>query len=262
MLLVMRTLRLCLISCSFAVSPAWADDAYDDQDLETDAQVPAGSGDPDATEPATVGAGGLNAPGALNDNEDDRSSIEKELEEADRRDSGRGLEFVWLNAELGFSTLELNGFSNGGGLLDSTSSAGGTGLLYGGAAGVRFLYFTLGGRFRMVSLADMRVWSVAAEAGLKVPFGNLEPHVSLGLGYFAVGEYSAPSAVNVHDIDGFDLRLTGGLDYYLGNYFSIGAAVSADMLFLGRPADAVSGLDGARGIGAKLAVFGVLGFHF
>lgn len=256
----MLRLRVCLLSCLLIGRPALADDAYDDEAVEETRPPPRDR--PTEEEPDAVGAGGLTAPGALVESEDERSDIEKELEEADRRDSGRGLEFVWLYADLGFSTVDLNALSENSGLLDDTSSSGGSGFLYGGAGGVRFLYFTLGARFRLVSMADMRLWSLAAEAGLKVPFGNLEPYFSLGLGYLAVGEYTATTGVNASDIDGFDLRATGGVDYYLGNYFSIGAAVSGDLLFLGRPADVDSGVAGAKGTGAQFAASAILGFHF
>ena len=51
-------------------------------------------------------AGGLKPPEAVetDTNPSQATQTEAQLDRADKEDSGRGLEFVWLNAELGRST--------------------------------------------------------------------------------------------------------------------------------------------------------------
>src|SRR6185503_10567194 len=78
------------------------------------AQEPAPASAPAQT---NLEAGGLRPPDAVDSTAppppDAAQSPEKELEKADQEDSGRGLEWVWLNAEiggehLGLSTLKSN----------------------------------------------------------------------------------------------------------------------------------------------------------
>ena len=81
----------------------------------------------------------------------------------------------------------------------------------------------------------------------------------------------APSAA----AHGFDARLSGGIDYYLTNMFSLGANVSADLLVLSRSAstctvplsassDAASFYCASSGssTGGALTATGVAGLHF
>src|SRR5688572_11517290 len=105
-----------------------------------------------------LSAGGLAPPEAI-ESESDRvareQQTEAELTKAEEEDSGRGLEFFWLNGEIGVAHLGLQAFS-GDNLAAADLLEPQTGLTYGGGLGLRLVYLTLGARFRMASLPD---WS-------------------------------------------------------------------------------------------------------
>src|SRR5205823_5769164 len=77
------------------------------------------------------------------------TDTQRRLEEADARDSGRGLEFVYFNLEGGFSYAGLGTLHETGALVPTSSKTSGAGALWGVAAGALLLFFTLGPRFRM-----------------------------------------------------------------------------------------------------------------
>jgi hypothetical protein len=193
-------------------------------------------------------SGGLAAPGSLPEGGDQRTDIERELDESESKDAGRGLEFFWISAEIGFQTLGLTTFSNGG-LVPEGATASGSGLEYGGALGLRVLYFTLGARFRRATFQDFSPWSVVAEGGLRVPLGRFEPYGTLSGGYAGI-----TGADGGGSIGGVDLRLGAGLDLYLSDSFSVGTCATGDLLFLSS--------DGVSGTGAGLTTSLQLGLHF
>jgi hypothetical protein len=206
------------------------------------------------------------------------------LELAKREDSGRGLDVVWLDVEGGFEQLGLQTFNGGdqsfvGGLVKTSASGGAVGA----GAGVRFLYLTLLLRARIGVFDVGQLYRVGPEVGFHVPLGRVEPHVALGLGYAAVGGLQdVVGGVAAGDIAlrGFYTRLTAGLDYYPTPVFSVGAALSTDLLVLVRPAlssaeiQGFSGLSAAQkasaslltatgtGVGGTLGVTAVAGLHF
>src|SRR5262249_22166129 len=146
--------------------------------------------------------------------------------------------WVYLNAEIGFQHLGLQTFSANH-LVDSkVVPTTQTGLLYGAGLGIRLVFITLGGRFRMGSFSDYQVWTLDAEVGLRVPCGSVEPYFVLGGGYASMGAFDAKdlggvSASNV-SVSGYNVRAGGGVDVYVTPVFSIGANASADLLGLSR----------------------------
>lgn len=226
-----------------------ADDAYDDEVEQPRPEDDFPERD-DSKDKSTdsLKSGGLEAPGSLPENGDGRTNIEKELDESDEKDAGRGLNFFWLNGELGFLTMGLSTFNNQG-LVAEGVTASGSGLVYGGALGFRLLYFTLGARFRRATLAVFTPWSLVGEAGFRVPIGRLEPYGTLSAGYAGIA-----NSVSTTPIGGVDLRLGAGLDFYFSDSFSVGVATSGDLLFL-------SG-GGASSIGGGLATTALLGLHY
>jgi hypothetical protein len=239
--------------------------------LAQEAQPPAG--------PSNLEAGGLRPPEAVDSAQPppapaDQPSPEKELEEADQEDSGRGLEWVWLNAEIGTQHLGLQTFKANDLVDAQLVKTTQTGLLYGVGVGVRLLVFTAGARFRLGSFGDWQLWTLDAEGGLRVPIGSLEPYFTLGAGYASLGSFSTTApASSKADVKGFNARLGAGLDYYLSNTFSVGANFTGDVLFLSRAKvaeasasasgneAAIYAKDGSSiGAGATLTV--VVGLHF
>ena len=199
---------------------------------------------------------------------------EKALEKADKEDSGRGLEWVWLNAEIGAEHLGLETLKANSLVDPKLAKTTQTGLLFGAGAGVRLLVFTAGVRFRLGSFSAWQLWTLDAEGGLHIPLGSLEPYFTLGAGYASLGSFSTSDATaSAAKAKGFNARLGAGLDYYLSNTFSVGANFTGDLLFLSRSAVSgagasttgneatVYGKDGSS-IGAGATLTAVVGLHF
>lgn len=229
-----------------------------------------------------MNSGGLAPPPAVEPASEPTAptDTERELSRADHEDSGRGLEFVWLNAEAGFQHLGLQTF-HANNLVDATLvKSTQSGLLVGAGAGLRLIFLTGGVRFRLGNFDAWQLWTLNAELGLRIPLGALEPYFTFAGGYASMGSFSASNAFNSNGIDvrGFNLRGGFGLDYYLGKYFSLGANISGDVLFLSRakvsqtnmptgtdPASQAAAQVYARdgtSVGAGFTVTGVAGLHF
>jgi hypothetical protein len=243
--------------------------------LPPPASAPAASAAPAApASSSSLSAGGLAPPPALETSPAPGAgaatpaATEAELAKADKEDSGRGLEFVWLNGEVGVMHLGLGTFSNDK-IVDPTSmDTTQTGVVVGAGAGVRLVFLTLGARFRYAPLPDATLWTLGLEAGLHAPFGAFEPYATLGVGYVSVGPLPDPDDPK---LQGVDARLGGGLDVYLTNMFSVGANVGADLLFLSREHNCTIPLkQGATGFycqsgsstGGALTATAVAGLHF
>lgn len=228
--------------------------------------------------PSDLEAGGLRPPDAVDPNQPDpnqpEQTPEKELAEADKEDAGRGLEWVWLNAEVGGEHLGLQTFK-GDQLVDpELVETTQTGLVFGAGLGLRLLFFTVGARFRFGKFADWQLWTLGAEGGLRIPMGRLEPYVMLGAGYAALGSFASTApATSEASVKGFNARAGFGVDYYLSNTFSVGGNLSGDLLVLSRSAVANASAstqgneamlyakDGSS-IGAGVTLTAVVGLHF
>ncbi len=228
----------------------------------------------DAQGSSSLQAGGLRPPEAVPSDASGAPAPQTEarLDRADREDSGRGLEFVWLNAEVGPEYLGLQTLRDKH-LVDASSlDSKGAGMSYGAGVGVRLLVFTFGARFRLGNFSDYQLWTLNAEAGMHFPLGRVEPYLTLGGGYASLGDYDTSKlAVRPNNAHGFDARAGFGVDVYLSNTFSVGGNLTGDVLFLSRSASAPSATadpslavydqDGS-GIGVGGAVTAVLGLHF
>lgn len=180
-------------------------------------------------------SGGLRPP----EGEPDDASYEDELLESEKEDSGRGLEWLWMDAEIGGTYLGLQTFSAND-LVDAQAvSTNEAGMLVGAAAGVRLIFLSLGAQVRMATLSDFNLWSFDGVLGFHLPMGRLESHFLFGGGYSMTGNFSPLSTRDwsaVVDITGFNARAGYGMDYYFNKYVSVGFNVSAEMMFLDRPA--------------------------
>lgn len=228
--------------------------------------------------PSSLEAGGLRPPGALQEEQAGPTEVEQDLARADEEDSGRGLQFVWLNAEVGYQYVDLGALS-GSGLLPSPEAVDAlaldptqSGLSFGGGAGVRLLYFTFGARFRYGAFSQFDLWSLLGEAGFRIPYGNFEPYVNVGAGYVTLtsidaARQEATAGAGSLQIRGVDVRMALGFDYHLSDTFSVGPQLGADLLLLSRPGvagapgGAVYAADGSS-VGLSLQASLVLGLHF
>lgn len=238
-------------------------------------------GEPPTAPASDLQAGGLRPPEAVQSDEQPQTTtgetqVESELDRAEAEDTGRGLEFVWLNGEVGYQWVGLQAFSNGDLVDGSAIDDSGGGLVYGGGLGVRLFVVTLGGWFRYSAFDAYNQWSIDAQAGLRIPLGNLEAYGTVGAGYVALGGFT-PKA-DVPDVDfsqlgakGANVRLAAGADYYLSDTFSVGANVGGELLLLKRAAidipDTAQGAaqvyaDSGSGVGAAFIATAVLGLHF
>jgi len=239
---------------------------------------------PQEENPAGLEAGGLTPPGesAPNPYESvEGMSTERHLAEADEKDTGRGLEFFWINGEAGFEYLGLQTFSANNLVDSSITATTQSGLVVGGGLGLRLVFLTVGPRFRFARFAEWDHWTLDAELGLHIPIGRVEPYFTFAGGYAKVGALSDSTVVNSNDVNvsGWNLRGGGGIDIYVSKMFTVGAAATGELLFLTRPGveasafananahgeeadiQAVYEADGSS-VGAAMAVSGVLGLHF
>jgi hypothetical protein len=196
-----------------------------------------------------------------------------QLEQAGERDSGRGLEFVYFDVEAGLEYAALDALSKDGTLVPETSKTSAAGGLVGGSAGIRLLFFTLGPRFRFAHFNDWDLWTLNLDFGWHVPLGRLEPYGSIGGGYARLG-HAADKLLGTDrgvSVAGFDVRLGGGVDYYIANVFSVGGLLEAELLRLARsgvalrstdPATAAPFQSDASSLGLTVTLAAVVGFHF
>ena len=234
---------------------------------------------PAAPAGSNLQVGGLKPPEAVQtDNAPNpQTQTEVQLDRAVKEDSGRGLEFVALSAEVGPEFLGLHTLKADN-LVDSKYiESKGTGLAVGAGLGVRLLAFTVGARFRYANFSDFALWTLGVEGGLHIPLGRLEPYFTLGAGYASVGSFDkANSGFAPNSAHGLDVRGGVGVDYYLTNTFTVGGNLTGDVLFLSRKAGggtpttsdpeamhagAVYAADGS-GIGASATLSAVVGLHF
>jgi hypothetical protein len=166
-----------------------------------------------------------------------KSAQEAELERGKQEDSGLGLEWIWANADVGASYIDMKSFNDSQLALTDTSKSG---FMYGFGAGVRLLFLTLGARVRNHSAFNL--WQINGEIGLH-PFRilRIDPYLAFRGGYDTVGTFSQSvssaggSVQSDATVHGWNVGAAFGLDFYLSSLISIGAEASGDVLFLKRP---------------------------
>ena len=165
-----------------------------------------------------------------------------QLDDAERKDSGRNFELFYLDGQIGGSYIDMRQFSSDT-LQIEKASAGGP--MFSVGAGLRFLVFVLGARIRHNALSSFNMWQVNAEVGLKLPISSFDLLLGLHGGYSFVGRLgdanqatstSTPVTTDAVSIRGFNAGLDVAFDYYVSPLFSVGAGILADGLFLNRPA--------------------------
>lgn len=239
-----------------------------------------------APQPGGMNAGGLAPPSsnpgdpyAQNGPGGQSGPTEQELAKADKEDSGRGLEFFWLNAEVGGEYLGLQTFKANNLVDAGTVKTKQTGLLYGAGLGVRLVFITLGARFRLGQFSEWDLWTLNAELGIHIPLGMVEPYFTFGGGYASMGAFDSGNlggSMRSEDVDikGYDIRGGFGVDIYVSDTVSIGGNLTGEMLALTRPGVDPKRLQGSTAtqqdvykadgssIGAGVTLTGVVGLHF
>ena len=202
-----------------------------------------------------------------------QTETERRLDESEKEDAGRGLDWVYFDVEGGYEyagleTLKGDGLTYGG----VASSSGG--LMLGGGAGIRLIYLTFGARARVGMFEHWKLGTINGEMGVQIPLGMVEPYFTFGAGYAFLGSLDADAWGGDTTLRGWDLRAGAGLDYYVTPAFSVGGKLTGDVLFLSRKGvsvDPASTLDASAketaaadgsGIGAAFSGSAVLGLHF
>jgi hypothetical protein len=155
-------------------------------------------------------------------------------------DSGLGLEWVYLNADVGYSYVDMASFSTSSLGLAQTS---GSGPAWGVGAGVRLLFLSAGVRVRNAILDNPgSLWTLDLEAALHMRIWHIDPYLGVRGGYAFVGSFSSNSVSSATGmsqpdvaVHGFDVGPTLGIDVYFSSLVSVGVEGEAQFLFLQRP---------------------------
>jgi hypothetical protein len=254
----------------------------------TPAPAPAPTTPPPAPFPSDLQAGGLAPPAPSTPppaTTPPPTKTEKDLDKAKEEDSKRGLEWVWINAEGGFSHVDLKTFVGNEDFTFGFVDTQATGGMVGAGLGVRLVFITLGARGRIGFYDPWQMFTVGGELGFHIPIGRVDISFALGGGYAALGSVDAlaSGAKDAISIQGGYGRVSGGVDVYITPIFSVGVMASGDFLGMVRPGldptqvanikndpsiseaqrQAADGL-GFEGTsyGIAAGVTGVLGLHF
>jgi hypothetical protein len=159
----------------------------------------------------------------------------------ERKDSGLGLEWVWLRVSGGATYVGLDSI-NGSNLQLQTTK--GPGWDIGFAGGVRLLFLSVGVSARDLQIPSigMSLWELDGEVAFHTRVDHIDPYFgvrggytfdgSLGSGAGQAFQGSSPSGLSVH---GWNAGPIIGCDYYFNHYVSLGLETSAEFLFLQRP---------------------------
>jgi hypothetical protein len=167
-----------------------------------------------------------------------KSGTEEKLDKAEEEDSGRGLSWFWLELEGGYEYVGLETFTASVETLSAgfehSSASGG---FIGAGLGAQLFFIRLGPRGRVGFFKEWQCFSLDGELGFRIPLGIFEPHIELDAGYSALGSLPGvlSSTAGSVNIDGFNVRIGGGLDIFPSKYFSVGANFSWEVMGLTRP---------------------------
>ena len=181
----------------------------------------------------------------------------QQLERAEREDSGRGLQFFWIDPEVGVKWVDLSLLSNSELVDGDDFDASGFGPSLGAGIGGRFLYFTAGARFRYTLLPLFDLWTLGLEGSLRIPLGRLEPYLFVGGGYLRTTGVDAKDGGRFKDLvlSGGYAAFGGGVDYFITPVLALGARADVEVTLASREALATetSGIYAEEGSGIGLA---------
>jgi hypothetical protein len=250
-------------------------------ELRARAQTPS-SAPPQASPTGGIVAGGLAPPAPMTNNPNAQtvtsSPTERALQKSQVQDSGRGLEWFYFNAEAGYEFVGLQTLKSSGLAYTNAIKTSDNGLMIGAGIGGRLMFWTLGARARLGMLSQSKVGTLNGEVGWHYPLGSLEPYFSISGGYAFLSSLDASSwGTSDVSIHGYNVRVGGGLDYYVTPVFSVGGNLTGEILGLSRGAISNASLGQATAltsdekkaatasgssVGGALTISAVLGLHF
>ena len=215
-----------------AGAPAFAQDApYPPQEEVVPAPTTV---TPAPVAPVTSAPAAGAAPVVVVEKDEKKSDATRQLE-----DGGLGLEWVYLNADVGSAYTDMVSLKSSNWQLQDNSASG---PAFGIGAGVRLVFLSAGLRVRDLQLSSFSLWETDLEAALHFRIWRFDLYLGARGGYAFTGEFSADSVrastgssasdVTVH---GWNVGPTLGLDYYISKHFSVGIDANAEVLFLRRP---------------------------
>ena len=164
----------------------------------------------------------------------DKDTVTRQVE-----DGGLGLEWLYLNADVGAAYTNLVSLrSSNWQIVDNTA----TGPAFGIGAGVRIVFLSAGIRVRDLEMTSFNMWETDLEAALHFRIWRIDGAIGARGGYAFLGQFSpdaiatsaTTNASNV-TVHGWNVGPTVDLDFYLSKLISIGVDANAEFLFLERP---------------------------
>jgi hypothetical protein len=184
---------------------------------------------------------------------------------ASEKEEEHHTDLLYLKAETGAEYVGLQTLSLKRDLVPRTLRSDDVGPFGGAAMGVKLLFLSVGPRFRIAHFRDWDLWTLNLDAGWIAPLGKVEPHVMLSGGYARLGRAFDTFGRTVR-VEGYDLRLVLGVDYFTSPHVSLGASVSGEALGMHRPGVDLEAQDGVvndlykfDGASAGLGFTGALG---
>src|SRR5579859_3975588 len=116
---------------------------------------------------------------------DKKNDTTRELE-----DGGLGLEWVYLNADVGSAFMDLASLKASNWQLQDNSSSG---PAFGFGAGVRLVFLSAGFRVRDLQLSSFNLWETDLEAALHFRIWRFDLYLGARGGYAFLGSFSADS---------------------------------------------------------------------
>ncbi len=164
---------------------------------------------------------------------DKKNDTTRELE-----DGGLGLEWVYLNADVGSAFTDLVSFKSSNWQLQDNSASG---PAFGLGAGVRLVFLSAGLRVRDLQLSSFSLWETDLEAALHFRIWRFDLYLGARGGYAFLGSMSADSlrtstgsAASDVTVHGWNVGPSLGLDFYISKLVSVGVDTNAEVLFLKR----------------------------
>lgn len=230
--------------------------------------TPDGSGDPNGPPPMPPPMPAPGTPGSATP-PPAAGSTEARLAASDAQDNRIGLKLFYLQPEIGF------GFASLGAAMPSPNVANvdyskyksGGGPLFGLGLGAEFITFQVGARARTISTPQWNLWNVGGELMYQPGSGRFWPRFGINVGYSWAARFSdeicQPGCASSIDVGGLSVGARGGVQYFVGSNFEVGADLTFDYLSLRRSAimgHPIFGQDG-NGSGVMLGLMGHVGLH-
>ncbi len=204
-------------------------------------------------------------------------STEAHLDKSGQQDNGIGLKLGYVQADIGVGWATLGGalpsgewaeVGKPGSNINYDDHRSGGGAAFGIGAGLEFITFQAGARFRALSTSSFNLYNIGGEVALQPGSGRFWPRFGLNVGYVWAGGFKDAMCAGycgLIDVSGVNIGARGGFQYFIGKNIELGADATADVMFLKRGAingqRAEIGGD-QRGTGVQLALLGHVGFHF